>query len=69
MAHKTAINSIKDATAKVNKEKQKVDELELSLDKEEKVLEGIQDSLKGTQIMTVHYHVLICYFRQDPGFP
>ena len=54
---------IKDSTAKVNNEKQKVEELEESLDREEKLLEGIQDSLKGEPFIASHCYLLIRYFR------
>ena len=42
-----ALNAIEDTTAKIKSEKKKHDEYEVSLGDEEKVLEGIQDSLKG----------------------
>ncbi|KDR85857.1 hypothetical protein GALMADRAFT_109359 [Galerina marginata CBS 339.88] len=45
-ARKTALNLIEDSGAKIKKEKTKVEEYEISLDEEEKVLEGIRDSLK-----------------------
>jgi len=38
---------MEDSTAKIKREKKKHDEYEVSLGEEEKVLEGIQDSLKG----------------------
>ena len=44
---KIALNAIEDTTAKIKSEKKKHDEYEVSLGDEEKVLEGIQDSLKG----------------------
>ena len=44
---KTALHTIEDTTAKIKSEKRKDDEYEVLLGKEEKVLEGIQDSLKG----------------------
>jgi structural maintenance of chromosome 4 len=41
------VRTIEDSSSKMKKKKVEVEELELSLDQEEKVLEGIRDSLKG----------------------
>ena len=46
-ARNDAIRSIQENTAKVKNEKKKADQYEEELQKEEKVLEGIRDSLKG----------------------
>ena len=43
-----AIRDIEDNSNKMEREKTKVDEYEASLVAEEKILEGIRDSLKGT---------------------
>ena len=46
-ARNDALRSIQENTAKVKNEKKKADQYEEELQKEEKVLEGIRDSLKG----------------------
>lgn len=46
-AKAAAIRTIEDSSDKMKKKKAEVEEYELSLDKEEKILEGIRDSLKG----------------------
>ncbi|KIM73223.1 hypothetical protein PILCRDRAFT_15413 [Piloderma croceum F 1598] len=50
-AKAAAIRTIQDSSEKMKKKKAEVEEYELSLDKEEKILEGIRDSLKDkTQV-------------------
>ena len=46
-----AIRDIEDNLDKMEREKTKVDEYEASLVAEEKILEGIRDSLKGTSCL------------------
>ena len=46
-AKATAVRTIQDSSDKMKKKKVEVEEYESSLDKEEKILEGIRDSLKG----------------------
>ena len=46
-ARNDALRSIQENTAKVKNEKKKADQYEEELLREEKVLEGIRDSLKG----------------------
>lgn len=46
-ARNDSLRSIKENTAKVKSEKKKADQYEEELQREEKVLEGIRDSLKG----------------------
>jgi structural maintenance of chromosome 4 len=46
-AKAAAIRTVEDSSDKMKKKKAEVEEYELSLDKEEKILEGIRDSLKG----------------------
>ena len=46
-ARNDALRSIQENTAKVKNEKKKADQYEEELQREEKVLEGIRDSLKG----------------------
>jgi structural maintenance of chromosome 4 len=46
-ARNDAIRSIQENTAKMKSEKKKADQYEEELQREEKVLEGIRDSLKG----------------------
>lgn len=46
-AKAAAIRTIEDSADKIKRKKTEVEEHEISLDKEEKVLEGIRDSLKG----------------------
>ncbi len=49
-------------------EKKKADQFEENLQKEEKVLEGIRDSLKGIKFFFFLLdHALIPPLRQDPG--
>lgn len=47
-AHAEALRAIEDNGARIKKGKSKADALEADLAKEEKVLEEIRDSLKGT---------------------
>jgi structural maintenance of chromosome 4 len=64
-----ASRTFESSVTKIEKEKSKVEEYEASLTKEEKVLEEIRDSLKGT---IVDFHVvfvlLTLVHRQDTGF-
>jgi len=48
-ARNDALRSIQENTAKVKSEKKKADQYEEELQREEKVLEGIRDSLKGNR--------------------
>lgn len=47
-ARDQAAHVIEDNASKMKREKQMVDDLEAELDDEEKVLESIRDSLKGS---------------------
>jgi structural maintenance of chromosome 4 len=51
-AKNQALRDIEDSSEKMEKEKAKVEEFEASLVAEEKILEGIRDSLKGL----CHFH-------------
>jgi structural maintenance of chromosome 4 len=48
-AKREAIRSIEDNAEKIENQRKKAEDLEAELDKEESVLEGIQDSLKGNE--------------------
>jgi hypothetical protein len=49
-----AIRAIKDNSDAIEREKRNAEEQERALDKEEKVLEGIRDSLKGSALFPDH---------------
>ena len=49
-ARNDALRSVQENTAKVKSEKKKADQYEEELQREEKVLEGIRDSLKGIDL-------------------
>jgi hypothetical protein len=44
-----AVRAIDDNASKITKERSKLEGLEVDLEQEEKVLEGITDSLRGTR--------------------
>ena len=48
-------------------EKKKADQFEEDLQKEEKVLEGIRDSLKGTGLFSFYLIMRLLSLRQDAG--
>ena len=56
-----ALRAIQENAARTKSEKKKADQFEEDLQKEEKVLEGIHDSLKGIILFFLLLdHVLIC---------
>ena len=71
-ARREALRSIDENSQKLKSEDIKVQNLEAELEKELKVLEGIQDSLKGNNstsdvpVPSAHSSTTP---RQDPGFP
>jgi structural maintenance of chromosome 4 len=50
-ARKEALRSIDENSEKIDKEKKKLRNLEAELEREENVLEGIRDSLKGDRFL------------------
>lgn len=65
-----ALRSLEDNTSKIKKEKAKVEEYEISLAKEENVLEEIRDSLKGAcEIYIIYRLILTIPRRQDSDLP
>lgn len=51
-----AQHTIEDSVEKIDKERGKVESFEASLVKEEKILEGIRDSLKGVLLRSLGFH-------------
>jgi structural maintenance of chromosome 4 len=60
-----ALRAIQENTAKMKSEKKKADDFEEDLQKEEKVLEGIRDGLKGTTRFGSSRQCAYSLFRQD----
>jgi hypothetical protein len=56
---KQADNTIQDSDAKIKTKKREITEHEANLEKEEKVLEGIRDGLKGASIVSPHSTLLL----------
>jgi hypothetical protein len=56
---KQADNTIQDSDAKIKMKKREIAEHEANLEKEEKVLEGIRDGLKGGYIVSPHSTLLL----------
>jgi chromosome segregation ATPase len=71
-ARKEALRSIDENSEKIEREKKKLRNLEAELEREENVLEGIRDSLKGDSFLYLpdisgSYEYITV--RQDPGIP
>jgi len=63
-ARSNALRAIEENTAKMKSEKKKADQYEEDLEKEEKVLEGIRDSLKGFFFLFFFWSIVRSFVRQ-----
>lgn len=68
VALRTAAQTLKDSESKIEKGRQNLEEHEASLEIEEKVMEDIQDGLKGRSLLYIHISRSESFCRQNTGF-